>query len=464
MSYNLKKLIFFASLILVSACGYAQTTDTTSEKFDYIRPFAPISDYRTWSIGFHAGAMSTLNVFTSNNKLDFTLPNTEYGYGGYIKKQFVPAFGIQADILVGSLNGDNSQLDTAGKYPYKSFNTKIRYAVDISSNFTVGNISWRAMKTVIQPFITTGVGVMNYMPVLTTTAGVVENFKPGNDVLNELYLPLGIGVKFNVARGINVEIGYQVNFVYSDNVDGYNWGSTNDKYSYAHVGLEFAIGKRSKPQLAVHNPVSSMRHEYLAGMQNLKDTLGGMKVAIDSEKARNLALQQQLSASKAIIEQLTKDSDGDGVSDFFDKCPNTPAGTKVDGSGCPLPVAPKPERFYITEEDRMVVNEVVHNLEFVSGSAEISQHSYASLEKLAKILTDKKFNLKLTGYTDSRGSVAANLKLSRARAEAIKTFLVNKGADPSLIQTEGYGKAHPIATNKTNAGRQQNRRVEFSLY
>jgi len=463
MSYNLKTVIFFVASILVSACGYAQTTDTASQKFDYIRPFAPISEYRTWSIGIHAGVMTTSSVFTSNNRLDFTVPNIEYGYGGYIKKQIVPAFGIQANVFVGKLNGDNAQLDSAGKSPYKSFNTTINYAVDLTGNFTVGNISWRSMKTTIQPFLISGVGIMNYKPTLTTAAGVVENFKPGNDVLNELYSPLGVGVKFNVARGVNVELAYQVNFVYSNNVDGYKWGTANDKYSYAHVGLEFALGKRSKPQLAVHNPVASMRHEYLAGMQNLRDTLGGMKVEVDSEKAKNLALQQQLTTSGALIAQLTKDSDGDGVSDFFDKCPNTPPGTKVDGSGCPLPVA-SPESVFITDEDKTIVNEVVNNLEFASGRAVISEHSYPSLEKLAKVIAGKKLHLKLTGYTDSTGSAAANLKLSKDRAEAIKMFLVSRGADASLIQTEGYGKAHPIATNKTKAGRQLNRRVEFSLY
>jgi len=188
-----------------------------------------------------------------------------------------------------------------------------------------------------------------------------------------------------------------------------------------------------------------------------------MQAQIDSGKAKNQALQQQLSAAKAIVEQLTKDSDGDGVSDFFDKCPNTPPGAKVDGSGCPLPLA-KAEPIFITEEDKMVVNEVINNLEFASGRAVISEHSYPSLEKLAKIIANKKLHLKLTGYTDSTGSAAANLKLSKDRAEAIKMFLVSRGADASLIQTEGYGKAHPIASNKTKAGRQLNRRVEFSLY
>jgi OOP family OmpA-OmpF porin len=83
---------------------------------------------------------------------------------------------------------------------------------------------------------------------------------------------------------------------------------------------------------------------------------------------------------------------------------------------------------------------------------------------LAKLLATKKYHLKLAGYTDATGSAALNLALSKERAEAIKMFLVSKGADASLITTEGYGKAHPIASNKTKEGRKLNRRVEFTLY
>jgi OOP family OmpA-OmpF porin len=466
MSYNFKRTIFLAAALLLSATAFAQDADTTATapKFDYIQPFSPVGAYRTWSIGFNTGIMTTYNVFTTNDKLDFTVPNIQYGYGGYIKKQIVPAFGIQADILVGKLVGDDAQPNpTTGKSPYSSFSTTVNYAADITGNFTVGNISWRSLKTTIQPFLTIGAGTMNYKPTITTTAGLVENYKPGSDVIDEIYTPLGVGIKFNVAKGVNVELAYQVNFVYNDNVDGYKWGNTNDKYSYGHVGLEFAIGKRTKPQLAVHNPVASMRQEYLNGIGHLNTQLSGMQVQVDSEKARNQALQQQVAASNAVIARLTTDSDGDGVPDFFDKCQNTPLGTKVDGSGCPLPV-PKPENVFVTEEDKLVVNEAIRNLEFESGRAVISERSYPSLEKLAKVLTDKKFHLKLAGYTDATGSAAINLALSKDRAEAIKMFLVSRGADPMLIQTEGYGKAHPIASNKTKQGRALNRRVEFSLY
>jgi OOP family OmpA-OmpF porin len=212
--------------------------------------------------------------------------------------------------------------------------------------------------------------------------------------------------------------------------------------------------------MAVHNPVSSMRTEYMMENQNTKNQL---QAQIDAQKAQNDQLKADLATTNANLAKFTTDSDGDGVPDFYDKCPNTPAGTKVDGAGCPLPVA-KDVKVYVTEADRQVVREAVKNLEFDFGKATIRQHSDESLNKLAQLMVEKKFSLKLSGYTDNVGSVEANLKLSRNRAEAVKTYLATQGVEPSKIQAEGYGKSNPIASNKTAKGRQQNRRVEFSLY
>jgi len=62
------------------------------------------------------------------------------------------------------------------------------------------------------------------------------------------------------------------------------------------------------------------------------------------------------------------------------------------------------------------------------------------------------------------GSDAANLKLSKDRAESVKSYLVSQGVNSSRVEAIGYGESQPIATNKTAKGRQDNRRVEFTLY
>ena len=86
------------------------------------------------------------------------------------------------------------------------------------------------------------------------------------------------------------------------------------------------------------------------------------------------------------------------------------------------------------------------------------------MDRVAQLLVEKGFNLKLAGYTDNVGSQDYNLGLSKARAESVKDYLVGKGASAAKITAEGYGKEHPIASNKTASGRQINRRVEFTLF
>jgi OOP family OmpA-OmpF porin len=462
MKSNYKKVLLLLTGILAGGRLLAQTQDTSHVSTNYVKPFSGDGAFRTWSIGVSAGVLTPNTLFGSNNKQDFTSPNGELGYGAYIKKQILPSFGIQADFLAGKLSGTSANTDASGNSPINSFSTKLHYSASLSGVFTLANINWHIHKTAVQPYFSLGVGDMNYTPVITYANGTVNNFKTDNNgAISEIFVPAGVGLKFNIAQGINLDLGYQVNFVYSDNVDGYHYGANNDKFSYAHAGLEFALGGKSKPQLATHNPVNSMREEYLWENKNTKDRL---QAQIDAEKAKNDQLRNDLNTTNANLAKLTTDSDGDGVPDYFDKCPNTPAGSKVDGSGCPLPVNKPDTKVYITEEDRRVVNEAVKNLEFEFNKATIREHSYSSLDKLADLLKQKGLNLKLAGYTDNVGGVAFNLRLSRARAEAVKTYLTGKGVDDSHIQAGGYGKSHPIASNKTAKGRQINRRVEFTLF
>lgn len=457
MKLNFKKSTLLLSGLLAGGSLFAQTTDSVSTK-NYVKPFSHSGAFRTWSIGINAGVLTPYSIFKS--KEDFTSPNAEWGYGGYIKDQILPGFGLQADFFRGHVQGTDAQPIT----PYTKFRTNLNYAVDLSANITLANINWRNKKGAIQPYLTVGGGIMGYQPYLYTATTGASAYRTDGKNIMEAYIPLGLGFKINLGSGVNLDLGYQVNFVNSDNFDGYTYGTTFDKFSYAHAGLEFALGKHSKPQLATYNPVNSMRTEYLLKEQELQN-------AVDAERARNEQLKSQLdmtnsnlATTNANLAKLTADSDGDGVPDLFDKCPNTPSGVKVDGSGCPLPANKPDVKVYVTEEDRKVVKEAIKNLEFDLGKATIREKSFPSLDRVAKLLVDKNFSLKLAGHTDNVGSDALNMKLSKDRAESIKTYLVDKGANASRIEATGYGETQPIATNKTAAGRQQNRRVEFTLF
>ncbi|AZI24348.1 OmpA family protein [Pedobacter sp. G11] len=433
----------FKSLPLALAGLFAGTAAMAQE------PATPTSTFRTWSIGVNAGALTPLSPLGGRN--DFSNNKTSFGYGLYVKKQFTNYFSLRLDGTMGKLKGDNSEPFESGVVntsTVSAFDTKLNYAASLNAVVNMFNIDMFRKEDALQLYTSVGAGLAGYKPTITTAAGT--SAYAGGKTISELIIPVGVGAKFKVSDGINIDLGWTINFVDGDNLDGLYKNGNNDKYNYAYAGLEFALGKGK--QLAFHNPVAATYDEALAA----KNTANALKSDLDAQKAENAKLRSEMA-------DLLKDTDGDGVADKFDKCPGTPAGTVVDGSGCPL-VAPKPQVTVITEEDRKVVSEAIKNLEFDLGKATIRSKSYASLNRVAGLLVQKNFSLKLAGHTDNTGSKELNLRLSKERAESVKAYLVSQGANASRIEATGYGMGQPIATNKTAAGRQQNRRVEFTLY
>lgn len=111
--------------------------------------------------------------------------------------------------------------------------------------------------------------------------------------------------------------------------------------------------------------------------------------------------------------------------------------------------------------DQTLANRII---EFESGSATLTGNGETILRELAaamRTLNGKRFEI--VGHTDSRGERAANVALSQARADAVRTFLAENGIDANLIATSGRGPDEPVAANETAAGRQKNRRIEFRV-
>jgi OOP family OmpA-OmpF porin len=149
------------------------------------------------------------------------------------------------------------------------------------------------------------------------------------------------------------------------------------------------------------------------------------------------------------------DSDGDGVADPNDKCPGTPAGETVDADGCPVGL-PKGsgEAVEITLEVLFDTNKAVVKSEF-----------FENIQRVADFMrTYPRTTAEIEGHTDSKGSNAHNKRLSQRRADAVREVLVSKfGIDTGRLRATGYGEERPIADNKTEAGRQKNRRVVATL-
>lgn len=150
------------------------------------------------------------------------------------------------------------------------------------------------------------------------------------------------------------------------------------------------------------------------------------------------------------------DPDKDGIVGDADQCPNEPE-TKngfQDADGCPDEVPAEVKKF----------TGVIQGIEFDFGKATIRGGSRKVLDGAAKILKDySDLRVRITGHTDNVGQHERNITLSLDRANAVKAYLADQGVDGSRIETRGAGPDEPIADNKTDAGRQQNRRIEFNL-
>jgi len=101
---------------------------------------------------------------------------------------------------------------------------------------------------------------------------------------------------------------------------------------------------------------------------------------------------------------------------------------------------------------------------FAFNKAELQPGAMRTIDKLAEFLEKhSERKVVIEGHTDSRGSDEYNLGLSQRRADSVRNALVANGVDPVRIQTIGMGKEYPVASNDTDAGRQQNRRVEIII-
>lgn len=155
---------------------------------------------------------------------------------------------------------------------------------------------------------------------------------------------------------------------------------------------------------------------------------------------------------KPVVVQVV-DSDKDGVADPMDKCPDTPAGVKVDRNGCPPPPAASCKNFNL-------------EIEFDTAKADIKPAFDKEIKQVADFLKENMGSTaSIEGHTDNVGAADMNMKLSQRRADSVRNYLIKKfGIAADRITAKGFGLTKPRASNKTAKGRYENRRVEALMY
>ncbi len=176
-------------------------------------------------------------------------------------------------------------------------------------------------------------------------------------------------------------------------------------------------------------------------------------VAVDVNGCALPVVQPQKEPCEVVVSEIVEpepspaviDSDGDGVEDALDRCPNTPAGFEVNKVGCGI-------------KKRLEVH-------FESNSAKLSPTSMQKIRAFANYLKRMpQVTVTIEGYTDSSGDPKKNMKLSQERANAVKKALIANGISTRRIVAIGKGELNPVADNETPEGRAKNRRIEAIIH
>jgi len=202
------------------------------------------------------------------------------------------------------------------------------------------------------------------------------------------------------------------------------------------------------------------------------------------------------------------DTDGDGFPDNTDKCPVEKG--DVDHQGCPPPPPPDADQDGILDQDDACPNEAgqasangcpdrdgdtikdaddacpdqagtiedkgclpkaaqkfagaIKGITFDVGKPTIKKASYRTLDDAVKILNNYPIlRLEVDGHTDDQGPDEDNMRLSQARADAVRQYMLDKGIAPERVEAKGFGETMPVVPNTSAGNRAKNRRIEFKL-
>jgi OOP family OmpA-OmpF porin len=186
-----------------------------------------------------------------------------------------------------------------------------------------------------------------------------------------------------------------------------------------------------------------MRHAFDSD-NSLTDHIAsiGIQYNFGGGAATAMAASEREEAPAPVVAAVPVDSDGDGVPNDRDQCPGTPAGVKVDASGCEIVK--------------------LRNVYFGFDSAVLLATAKSMLDVSASVLKrHPDLEVEIVGFADSRGPESYNMKLSERRADAVRNYLENAGIDSSRLTSRGYGESHPGASDLSANGLAQSRRVEL---
>ncbi|SCY49755.1 OmpA family protein [Desulfoluna spongiiphila] len=282
-------------------------------------------------------------------------------------------------------------------------------------------------------------------PFVLIGAGALRLDPDVGDSETDFMAEYGAGIKYAVMDNLDLRAELRHVMPFDDFYNNLAW----------QLGISWRFGKREKA-MAEEEPMAAMDSD-------------GDGVPDDVDTCPNTPAGQAVDALGCPV---ILDSDGDGVPDDMDVCADTPAGQPVDELGCPVildadgdGVEDSMDRCPDTPQGAVVDNRgcwVIQGLTFDTGETRIKSDFLPLLnEVVAVLMTNPEVRVSIEGYTDSQGSDTANQRISEGRAKAVQEYFVSKGVAEGRMEYQGFGEENPVADNETEEGRKQNRRVEL---
>ncbi len=473
----MKKVFHFIGLLAIAVLSAANLHAQTSGDPDYNPRASYEGPYKlnTWSVSAHFGPGQ---YFGDLREYDF-LPVTKTSHDSHnevswqggltLGKQLSYLLGARADLSFGGLNGMKRRLYFSyftGKY------TDFSLAATVNlKGLLLGPNKMKRWK--IDGFV--GGGQVWYT-AKAYTLGTDDLLRSTDGTRNDWIIPMGMSIQYELTPKLDIGLDFRANRVNSDYLDATYGGadpaeaanqptsrkgtSAIDMYGGGSIVLTYKLGKnplkvKKEKDKYVYNPEEG-------GYYHLRHT--DPKLLVKPPKI--LSLEEMDSVAKAnrpddIDPRLLLDSDGDGVSDFFDKEPNSPAGSIVDGSGRVIDFDAFVKQAL---SSGLACTEVFANVTFDTDKSVLSAEFKQVLQNVAQLMNKNGCRLQLSGHADRRASDRYNLALSKRRVEAVRDYLVKEAGlkDANKILYDYFGSFKPIA-DATREGLQKNRRVELRL-
>ena len=363
-----------------------------------------------WALGLHGGANLWMNDYSEHKVGPGAEMMLRYGITPILSAGFTAGYE--------ELKSQQDVFPLAGRQGYLKLHA-IPAAATLWIHF--------APEADVNPYIYAGLGAMIYKRLNGASTYIYDSkFK------SSILVPLGVGLEFFTSQSSSfvVDLGYRIT---DDWVDAYKLGKL-DGYATAKIGFNFYLGtdnRAAEEQARLDAEARRVRELADAEARRLKDL-----AAADAEAKR----LKDLAAADAEARRLKDLADAE-------------ARRLADQKGR--------DTVIILEKGKTVILKGV-NFEF--NKATLTAESEIILQRAHRALhASPELHVLITGHTDNVGSAAYNKKLSFRRAETVRSWLIKKGIAAKRLTVAGKGFDEPIDDNTTDAGRANNRRIEFHV-